>query len=49
MYNKTNYVGLWHLFQTVQAYEQLVFYTHQYFQVHTKFQSTSITQQKTVC
>ena len=37
----------WHLavFQTVQTHAQLFFYAHQYFQVHPKFQSTSIIQQ----
>ena len=45
------YSTRWHLavFQTVQTHAQLLFYTHQYFQVHPEFQSASITQQTTVC
>ena len=45
------YSTWWHLavFQTVQTPALTVFYTHQYFQGHPKFQSTSITQQTTVC
>ena len=40
--------GAW-LFQTLKIHALPVFYAHQYFQMHAKFQSTYFIQQTTVC